>query len=52
MDTTTIILTITGVYNLAFSMINTTSNWKSAMIYKVIPFFTGLACLYAAWVLK
>lgn len=52
MDTTQIILTITGIFNLTFSMINTTHNWKSAIVYKVIPFFTGLACLYAGWMLK
>jgi len=52
MDTKDIVLTIAGVFNLSFSMITTTQNWQSAMLYKVIPFFIGLACLYAAWVIK
>jgi cytochrome c oxidase assembly factor CtaG len=51
MTTQEIILTIAGVYNLVFSMVNTTQNWKSAIIYKAIPFFVGLACLYAGWIL-
>jgi len=50
MDKKDIILTIAGVYYLMFAMINMTENWKSAMFYKVIPFFIGLACLYIAWV--
>ena len=44
-----IILTVAGIYNTSFAMINVTNNWRSALIYKVVPFFVGLACLYAAW---
>lgn len=52
MDAKDIILTITGIFNLTFSVLQSTGNWESAMLYKVFPFFTGLACLYAAWVLS
>jgi cytochrome c oxidase assembly factor CtaG len=51
MDQKDIILTVTGVFNLTFALVQSTTNWKAAMLYKVAPFFTGLACLYAAWML-
>ena len=52
MNVKDIVLTIAGVYYLVFSMINNTTNLKSAMVYKVIPLFIGLICLYAAWAMK
>lgn len=52
MTPTQIVLTVVGIYNLVMGMITNTQNWQSAMLFKVIPFFCGLACLYAGWVLK
>lgn len=52
MEIKDIILTVAGVHNLIMAMITNTANSKSALVFKVIPFFIGLACLYAAWVLK
>lgn len=43
-----IILMICGAYWIFFSLINHTNNVKSSIIYKVIPFFTGLANIVCA----
>jgi hypothetical protein len=47
-----ILLTIAGFYNIVMSLILNTKNLRSALIFKVIPFFLGLSCLYVVWVLK
>ncbi|MBD1379099.1 hypothetical protein [Metabacillus arenae] len=36
----------TAVFNILFALINKTKNFTSSMLYKVIPFFLGLGCLY------
>ena len=40
------IVFITGVFNITFSLINKTKNFNSSLLYKVIPFFLGLGCLF------
>jgi len=47
-----IINLITGVYLICFSFILKTDNLKSSVIFKVIPFFLGGACLFIAGKLK
>ena len=41
-----IILLIVGVFQIIFSFINMTSNIKSSIIYRVIPFFSGCYCVF------
>lgn len=50
METQEIILVIAGVFNLTSAMITNTRNWRSALWFKVFPFFIGLACLYVVFV--
>lgn len=38
----------TGIYNIILSLTLYTKNFKSAFIFKVIPFFTGLFCVLSA----
>lgn len=38
MNVLDIILLIVGIYQIIFSLINSTSNVKASIIYKVIPF--------------
>lgn len=42
----TIIILVTGVWLITMCFIMNTSNITSAVIFKVIPFFLGLGCLY------
>jgi hypothetical protein len=51
MNVTDIILNLAAVYTIGVALIMQTKNVISSIIFKVIPFFLGLACLYAAWVL-
>ena len=37
-----IALLLVGMYHTAFAMLQHTSNWKAATLYKVLPFFFGL----------
>lgn len=43
-----IILMICGVYWTANALLLNTKNWQSALLFKVIPFFTGLANIVCA----
>lgn len=43
-----IILMVCGTFWIIFSLTQHTMNFKSAMFYKVIPFFTGLATIVCA----
>lgn len=43
-----IILMVCGVFWIIFSLITITRNIQSAIVYKVIPFFTGLATIMCA----
>lgn len=43
-----VILMICGTFWIAFSLLNNTRNIKSAIFYKVIPFFTGIATVACA----
>lgn len=43
-----IILMVCGVFWIIFSLLNITKNIKSAIFFKVIPFFTGLATIVCA----
>lgn len=43
-----IILMVCGVWWIIFGLLNNTRNIKSAIIFKVIPFFTGLATVVCA----
>lgn len=47
-----IVLTVAGVYNITMALLMHTPNIKSSIILKIIPFFIGLACLYAGWIIK
>jgi len=40
---TLVVITLTALYNLTMSLIMHTSNFGSALVFKVIPFFLGLA---------
>ena len=42
------ILIICGVYWVIFSLITNTKSLLSAIIFKIIPFFTGLATIICA----
>lgn len=42
------ILMICGIYWIFFSLIQNTLNFKSAIVFKVIPFFAGLATVVCA----
>ena len=35
-----------GVWSITMSFLMSTKNIQSAVIFKVIPFFSGLGCLY------
>lgn len=43
-----IILMVCGAYWTANALLLNTKNWQSAMIFKVITFFTGLANIVCA----
>lgn len=43
-----IVLMICGAFWIIFSFLNNTCNIKSAIFFKVIPFFTGLATIVCA----
>lgn len=43
-----IALMICGVFWIAFSLVVRTKNFISALCFKVIPFFTGLAVILCA----
>lgn len=43
-----IVLMICGAFWITFSLLNNTRNIKSAIFFKVIPFFTGLATVVCA----
>jgi len=43
-----IILMVCGAFWIIFSLLNNTRNIKSAIFFKVIPFFTGLAAILCA----
>ena len=43
-----IILMVCGAFWIVFSLVNITKNIKSAIFFKVIPFFTGLATIVCA----
>ena len=44
-----ILLLISGVWNVIFSIIQSTSdNYKAKLVYKAIPFFSGLIQIYVA----
>ena len=43
-----IILMVCGVFWIVFSLIQNTRNIKSALVFKVIPFFTGVATIVCA----
>ena len=43
-----IILMICGAFWIIFSLLNNTQNIKSAIFFKVIPFFTGLVTIVCA----
>ncbi|HEY5588254.1 MAG TPA: hypothetical protein VIK86_04770 [Candidatus Paceibacterota bacterium] len=47
-----IICLVVSFYNIFMALIQNTKNIISAIIYKVIPFFLGLGCLYVAGVLS
>ncbi len=44
---TQIILLATGVWLVSNALILSTKNFKSSLLFKVVPFFLGLACLWA-----
>ena len=43
-----ITLMICGVFWLGFALCQHTRNFKSSLIYKILPFFTGLAAIVCA----
>ncbi len=43
-----IVLMICGAFWIIFSLLNNTRNIKSAIFFKVIPFFTGLVTIVCA----
>ena len=43
-----IILMVCGAFWTIFSLLTNTRNIKSAILFKVIPFFTGLATIVCA----
>lgn len=43
-----IILMVCGVFWICFAFVNNTKNIMSAIFYKIIPFFTGLATIVCA----
>lgn len=43
-----IILMVCGAYWISNALLLSTKNWQSAMLFKVIPFFTGLATMVCA----
>ena len=43
-----VILILTGVYLVAGSLTVHTKNLLSAILFKIIPFFLGLGCLFSA----
>jgi hypothetical protein len=42
----TIVLAVTGIWNLAWALISKTKNLISSILFKVVPFFFGLALLF------
>lgn len=43
-----VVLVVCGIYWIAGALIVNTKNWQSALLFKVIPFFTGLANIVCA----
>lgn len=43
-----IILMVCGAYWIANALLLNTKGWQAAMLFKVIPFFTGLANIVCA----
>ena len=43
-----LITLVSGLYFIIFSFIQNTRNLKSAIIYRVIPFFCGVGCVIVA----
>ncbi len=43
-----IVLMVCGIFWIVFSLIQNTKNLISAIIFKVVPFFTGLATILCA----
>lgn len=41
-----IILCIIGMWAIIFSLIVKTESFKGSIIYKVIPFFSGVYCIF------
>lgn len=48
MDILTLILIIIGVWFIVFSFLLSAENIPSKIIFKVIPFFSGVYCVYYA----
>jgi hypothetical protein len=46
-----IIVLVSGVFMIVFSLIMNTKNLKSSIVFKVIPFFLGLADIFVFAVL-
>lgn len=44
-----ITLLVNGLYLVIFALVNHTKDIRSSIVYKVIPFFLGCACLLAAY---
>jgi hypothetical protein len=40
------ILLVVGVWQIIFSFINKTKNVKSSIVYRVIPFYSGMFCIF------
>lgn len=39
---------VTGVYLILIALLMNTENIRSAMLFKVIPFFLGVSCLFTS----
>lgn len=39
---------ISGFYSIIFSFLMSTKNFRSALIFRILPFFLGLGCLFSS----
>ena len=47
-DMMAIIVMVCGIYWMFFGLIQNTNNLRSSIVYKVLPFFTGMLALLVA----
>lgn len=49
MSTPDLIIMASGSFNIVMALWMHTSNFRSALLFKIIPFFLGLGCLGVAF---